>query len=246
MYSKAIQAIKRYLGANWYESKANRLIEVKKTSMSLSATLTAIFELIQRQEITLQSAIGQLEYLIPLKDKLDRIKTIAEIIAIAAQVDLLDITWRGRSYWVDVHTRSKELEFIQKIEKFPIDRQPVKYKNNKGCLLGSLFNRHKGNICLSHLNRMNSIPLKLDWEVIVNCKEEPKEIPTNKQQKKQWDQLVKDSKEYYENIDLDTFYLKHAYDSRGRCYCTGYYVDYQGADFKKAIVKLANKEICND
>ena len=243
MYSKAIQAIREYLDTDWYESKANRLIEVKKASMSLSATLTAIFELIQKEEITLQSAIGQLEYLIPLKDKLDRIKTIAEIIAIAAQVDLLDIVWRSKSYWVSTRLHKKVPDIT---EKFPVNRQPVKYKNNKGCLLGSPFNRHKGNICLSHLNRMSSIPLKLNWSVIINCKEEPKEIPANKQQRKQWNQFVKDSKEYYENIGLDTFYLKHAYDSRGRCYCVGYCVNYQGAAFKKAIVKLANKEVCND
>ena len=39
------------------------------------------------------------------------------------------------------------------------------------------------------------------------------------------------------------FYLTHKYDKRGRTYCQGYHVSYQGNTYRKAILQLADKEL---
>ena len=39
------------------------------------------------------------------------------------------------------------------------------------------------------------------------------------------------------------FYLTHKYDKRGRIYCQGYHVTYQGAPWNKACIEFADQEI---
>ena len=43
--------------------------------------------------------------------------------------------------------------------------------------------------------------------------------------------------------ESDTFYLPHKYDKRGRTYCQGYHVSYQGAAWNKAVIEFANEEV---
>ncbi len=40
----------------------------------------------------------------------------------------------------------------------------------------------------------------------------------------------------------DRFWMTHRYDKRGRVYCQGYHVNYQGTPWNKAVVEFANKE----
>lgn len=40
----------------------------------------------------------------------------------------------------------------------------------------------------------------------------------------------------------DKFYLTHRYDKRGRIYPTGYWINYQGNDFAKALIEFAEPE----
>jgi DNA-directed RNA polymerase len=39
------------------------------------------------------------------------------------------------------------------------------------------------------------------------------------------------------------FYLTHRYDKRGRVYCQGYHISYQGNAWNKSVIELADKEI---
>lgn len=43
----------------------------------------------------------------------------------------------------------------------------------------------------------------------------------------------------------DEVYLTHRYDRRGRVYASGYHVNTQGDDYRKAVLTLANKEVLN-
>jgi DNA-directed RNA polymerase len=45
------------------------------------------------------------------------------------------------------------------------------------------------------------------------------------------------------SIHTDGFYLTHKYDKRGRVYCQGYHINYQGAPWNKATIQLADKEL---
>jgi len=37
--------------------------------------------------------------------------------------------------------------------------------------------------------------------------------------------------------------MTHRYDKRGRVYCMGYHVNYQGTPWNKAVIELADKEM---
>jgi DNA-directed RNA polymerase len=41
------------------------------------------------------------------------------------------------------------------------------------------------------------------------------------------------------------FWLTHKYDKRGRTYCQGYHVSYQGNDYNKACIEFADGEPLN-
>ena len=44
-------------------------------------------------------------------------------------------------------------------------------------------------------------------------------------------------------LNGNNFSLNHKYDKRGRTYCQGYHVNYQGTPWNKAVVEFSHKEI---
>lgn len=114
-------------------------------------------------------------------------------------------------------------------------------------------NYHTDDINLDHINRINQIPLTVNLKTFYECKNHWKDIECRKQgeteeeykaRRKQFDDYNKQSKFVVELLNnfSDKFYLTHAYDKRGRIYCRGYHINYQGNDYAKAIVEFADKE----
>lgn len=134
----------------------------------------------------------------------------------------------------------------------PMVVPPSKLKRNsdtgywympKGCVvLRSRFQDKDVN--LDHLNRVNSIKLKINKEVLHNRENKPKkELPTI-QDRANWNKFVRQQKEIAESYEDTEFYLTHKYDKRGRIYCQGYHISYQSNDFTNALVEFANGEKC--
>lgn len=111
----------------------------------------------------------------------------------------------------------------------------------------------QAHICLDHLNRMNSIPLTLnmqtaelidnEWADIGHRRpgESFKAYATRQKAFHQYDTAAKDV--MYALIGIrDRFWMTHRYDRRGRTYCQGYHVNYQGTSWNKAVIEFANKE----
>lgn len=81
------------------------------------------------------------------------------------------------------------------------------------------------------LNIQSSIPFEYESRVTrISDKTEHKEIYEN-----QYDNTL-------DIISDKEFYLTHGYDGRGRLYCQGHHINYQGDDYHKAVIVLANKE----
>jgi hypothetical protein len=108
-------------------------------------------------------------------------------------------------------------------------------------------------MCLDHLDRMNKVPLVLDYAVIEST--EGKYIkPTRKEGENfnDYRKRLKQASVFY-NVSIevmegisnlsDVMYLTHKYDRRGRCYASGYHVHTQGTDYNKAVIQLKNKEM---
>lgn len=115
-------------------------------------------------------------------------------------------------------------------------------------------NHHDNDVCLDHLNRMNRIALKINHytaTMIANRwrnLDKPKELETlqdfqkRKRAFERFDATVRHVMHLL-NEAGNRFFLTHKYDKRGRTYCQGYHVNYQGAPWNKAVVELAEPEL---
>ena len=61
-----------------------------------------------------------------------------------------------------------------------------------------------------------------------------------------YDKYVNTAKAMCKAFSGNDIYLTHKYDKRGRIYCQGYFISYQGTDWNKAVIELSNKEIVHD
>lgn len=118
-------------------------------------------------------------------------------------------------------------------------------------------NYHEEDVCLDHLNRMNAIPLSLDLDVAETIQNRWRNLDRKKPDE-DWDsyRARKKAFEKYNRISRNVFeillqegnriYLTHRYDKRGRTYCMGFHVSYQGNDWNKAIIQFFHKEKLDD
>ena len=139
---------------------------------------------------------------------------------------------------------------------------PLKVHGNRGS--GYLTNRndslilkdnhHEGELCLDHINRCNSIPLSVNPNVVKAIRNHWKGIDhmrngeTFKDYQMRLDAFDKYERTTYRVIDMllengNQFWLTHKYEKRGRTFCQGYHLTYQGNDWNKACLELYEKEI---
>lgn len=115
-------------------------------------------------------------------------------------------------------------------------------------------NHHTDDICLDHLNRANKVKLTINHEVMSMIQNKWKNLdkPKDDESVDEYRKRVK-AFEKYDRASRDVMklllsegselYLTHAYDKRGRTYCRGYQVNYQGAPWNKATLEFSNKEL---
>ena len=237
---QAQEGVKSYILGTYFESKARRLSKLNMDN--IYELIIALFTSIVIQDQTYQSLVGMHEHRIDLVDKLDRIKTISEIIGVCVMADVFDLETRGSSHWI---TSIYEIDDIPAIGKHAINYEPVEVEeNNKYLLLGSKFNIHNGDLCRDHLRRMNNVGLQLNKAMICTVVEHKKF--DSKEQERQFKIFKDECYSKYLEIGHKTIYFEHKYDARGRCYPEGYYVTYMGDKFQKSIIQLANKEVLNN
>lgn len=118
-------------------------------------------------------------------------------------------------------------------------------------------NHTDDDVCLDHLNRINETPYTLNLEVATTIHNKWKGL--DKQAEDETYEDFKKRKKAFEKYDRvakdvlgtllkagNRIFLTHKYDKRGRTYCMGFHVTYQGTDWNKAIIELAEKELVTD
>lgn len=108
-------------------------------------------------------------------------------------------------------------------------------------------------ICLDHLQRANQVALAMNFDVINSdqgkfvkpVRAVGEDFDEYRKRVKQAEQFYSTSISVMEMISglSDEVYLTHKYDRRGRVYASGYHVNTQGDDYRKAVLTLANKEM---
>jgi len=186
----------------------------------------------------------------------------ADMLKRCAEVDLVD--------WDDVSEKfiviyevtddvQEELDRYQFPLPMVVEPKPVTNNRQTGFLIsgGSLImndNHHDEDICLDHINRMNSIKLTINAEVVAMVKNRWRNLdkPKNGESLDKFNERRQAFNKYdrvaHAVIDRlieegNVFHLTHEYDKRGRIYSKGYHVNYQGNPWNKAVLEFADKEI---
>lgn len=205
----------------------------------------------------------QLPTLVGLLDKhFNNVQQTTDMLHRCAEADL--VNWSpGLQLFVTVCTISQDVQ--DELDRFqyplPMVVMPRKVKCNRetGMLNsgGSLIlknNHHEDDICLDHINRSNRIKFAINWGVVKMVKnqwrgldkakagESRDEFQKRKRAFEKYDRTAKDVMDIITEHGNE-FHLLHKYDKRGRSYCQGYHISYQAADWNKACVEFADKEL---
>lgn len=186
----------------------------------------------------------------------------ADMLLKAAEADLVDWNANLRQFILKFNISRDVQDEIDRYQfPLPMVIRPRKVQDNRdtGYLLsrGSLIlrkNHHDDDICLDHINRMNQVRFSIDGDTAHMIRNQwrnldrPKDGETKSDYQKRvkaFDKYDRTSKEVITKLLSlgNEFYLTHKYDKRGRTYCQGYHVNYQGTAWNKAVVELADKEL---
>lgn len=114
-------------------------------------------------------------------------------------------------------------------------------------------NHHNYDVNLHHINRCNSIKLTINQETAALVKNKGRNLDKPKEnesmldfqkRKRAFEKFLSSCETVMHILSQagNTFYLTHKVDKRGRTYCQGYHVNYQGTPWNKAVLELAHKE----
>lgn len=165
----------------------------------------------------------------------------------------------------DMQLTEQDKELIEQYQfKLPMIVKPLPLNqkgNNRGCgyyLNGSssliLNQQHTENIDHKVLERFNSIPLCLNNSLMLNLENSWKSEDKPRSEFEQ-QQYIEDFTRFNKSVAQasaimlnygNEFYFCHKYDKRGRIYCLGYQLSYQGNSFSKAQIEFKNKQVITE
>lgn len=185
----------------------------------------------------------------------------ADALLLACQIDLVDWKPATRQFIVRYDITEdvqRELETYQ--YPLPMIVPPKELKSNKDTgyytSRNSVIlkdNHHDEDVCLDHLNQVNRMKLAINSEVATMIKNQWRNLDKPKpgeerevylRRVKAFEKYDRTAKDVMDHLKIagDEFYLTHKYDKRGRVYCQGYHVNYQGNTWNKAVIEFAEKE----
>lgn len=197
-----------------------------------------------------------------MKSHCEDVQECANLIETCAEADLVDWVPDLQIFVVKVtiaqHVQ-EELDRFQYPLPFVVPPKKVKSNRDTGMYMsnGSIIlkkNHHDDDVCLDHINRCNAMQFKLDDRVITMVKNQWRNLDKAKPGEtnedfmrrrkafEKYDRTAKDVMKIVMQVS-DTFHLTHKYCKRGRTYCQGYHVSYQGTAWNKAVIVFANAEV---
>lgn len=199
-----------------------------------------------------------------LRHHMTEAQEVADMILQCCEVDLLH--WNPAFSQLIVEPALQIPEHVQRdldLYQFPLPMviEPRKVKSNRdtGYVLnrGSIIlkkNHHEEDVCLDHINRMNRVKFTINQDtarMVANAwrnLDKPKEGESKEdfeKRKRAFEKFDRTAKTIHKILEDNgnCFYLTHKVDKRGRSYCQGYTVTYQGNAWCKAVIELAEKEL---
>jgi hypothetical protein len=268
--SESVKAIYDFRGTV-YVSKSGKPRDLKNRRLrEWDAELSEVTDIVYiifgsalaQGAMTIQAMCGMLNHIIKVEELIDRVNILASCIALISKTGLIDFKMSESGYYM-VSTEY-DLDDVPDIDRHgtAFNRPQLveeNYDSEQGSMiLGGKLNFHDYDICLDHINKLNQVPMALNWRFICDYKEEPKESyfkesdPAWKTRQKtiMWDMQTAQARSKY--IELmsskgrNKCFPNHKLCTRGRTYQVGYHLNCQGSSFKKASLELYNKEKLND
>jgi hypothetical protein len=253
------QLVEAYMGKTYsYDSKNQRVAQLR--TMDIPALVMDIFVGVAyflREEL-FTSVSAQLAARLKWSDKTEAITTVAELLAVLCETDLFDINKPDKQASLTVISRielpAQLVHFIEHSQFLPpmlCEPLPLTHNfssgyltHNDSLILGS-GNHHDGDICLDVLNIMGKVALKLDTEFLCAVEEEPTFELDTPEKIEQWQRFKAQSYHFYGLMakNGNRFFFNNKVDKRGRIYCHGYHISFQGSSFKKASLEFWEEEI---
>lgn len=255
---KGVELVKVYLAGEYYASKMRRISQLD--NLDVEGLVMDVFVGIsysQRPEL-FTSVTAQMSSRLNFSDRTEAITTVAELLAILCRTDAFDITKAGKQASLMVVSciplPANLIKFIEASQYLPpMVCEPLELSHNHSSgylthndslILGS-GNHHDGDVCLDVLNTMNKVVFKLDLDFLCKVEEEPTFELDTQDKTDQWTRFKKQSYRFYSLMQQqgNRFWFTNKVDKRGRIYCCGYHLNFQGAPFKKAMLELDKEEI---
>lgn len=212
-------------------------------------------QMVLHKRASLKTIVGCLRY------HFTTAQEVVDMLYNCAICNLVDWDSNLRQF-ITVFNISKEVQAELDRYQFPLpmvvkpkylkDNNQTGYINGKGSII--LRNNHTNDdVCLDHINRINGISLcindntatmiKNSWKNLDRVKdgETKEDFEKRKKAFKKYDETCKDVMAIM-NQEGNEFHLTHAYDKRGRTYCRGYHISYQGNPWNKAVIEFTEKE----
>lgn len=255
IYSK--NQLKPRIRQEFTESKEFNFVEyLKHVEIPEAFGIDLLIQMVMHKRASLSTLVGCLRH--HLKDS----QATADMLYRAAQADLVDYDTQLQQFIMLYDVSDDVKEDLDRFQfPLPMVIKPVKVTTNRetgyvlgkgSILLGGEF--HLDDVCLDHINRMNSIQFVINQDTATMVKNQWRDLDKPKQGESRNDfERRRKAFEKYDRTTKDvmallhregnTFHLTHRPDKRGRTYCVGYHVNYQGATWNKAVIELAEEEI---
>jgi hypothetical protein len=240
-----------------YDSKNIRISEIEVEPIDIAYQLAAS---VLKCNGTITPIQGICTAIAPLLNSnlLDGIRTAAEILAVCEGelYELMAHDYKGNpTGTLALEPKIKpSLDVLSRIDEFmyvpPMVMPPKKWESNQGgghytqqesCILGQ-HNHHKGTQALDCLNTLQAIEWELDPEIL-RLREKPNKRPDTPEKSIQFDLMKTTSSRLYKEYTGIPFYFMWKFDKRGRMYSSGYHINLQSTDYKKALLSFVTKEV---
>jgi len=255
---QGIDLINKYLQGTYYDSKMKRVAQLKL--MDIRELVIDIFigiTYFQAPEL-FTSASAQLAMRLKFSNQVEAIAATADLLAVLCNTDAFDITKESKGASLKVVSRIpiedslvsfiKDSEFLPPMVCAPL---PLTHNFSSGYLthndslvLGT-GNHHDGDLCLSVLNTMGQVAMKLDTEFLLEMEETPNYKLDTADKISHWQDFKQQSSYFYILMlqQGNRIYFNHKVDKRGRIYASGYHINPMGTSYKKAMLEFANEEL---
>jgi hypothetical protein len=233
---------------------------IAKSQLDEEFALDLLSQMVLHRRATVPTLVGLLERHFSAFG--NPMQVCANMLELAAKHDLVDYDPQDERFILvfDVdqatHTLLRQYQYLP-----PMIVPPLEVTSNRGSgyitvTTDSLVlkdNHHEGDLCLDSINRFNRVPLTANLDVVKKIRNHWKGIDKPKlgepfvEYQKRLKAFERYEADAFFTIALmgemgNRFHFTHKVDKRGRTYSQGYHLNYQGNDWNKSIVELAEPE----